>query len=78
MFAKPFGGLRVQAFPEYLKMEIYKTDIERIYELARTGWCLTVKDIRRRLLEGQYSTAQLECCAIKKELRELPRKRPAS
>ena len=49
-------------------MEIRKTPLERAFELARSGRCLTVTDIAHKLHEEKYDLSQLEGPLLKKQL----------
>jgi len=52
--------------------------IERAFELARTGGCRTVRDIRDRLMREQFASvdAHLAGPAIRRQLAELMRTAP--
>ena len=45
-----------------------KTTLERAFELARSGRCLTVTDIAHKLYEEKYDLSQLEGPILKKQL----------
>lgn len=52
-------------------MDANKTTIERAFDLAGSGTCLTVNDIVSQLkLEG-YAKGQIEGRSLNKQLREL-------
>lgn len=52
-------------------MEVRKTVLERAFELARSGKCLNVSDILKRLKSERYDIGQLEGVALKKQLMAL-------
>lgn len=52
-------------------MESRKTALERAFELARSGHCLSVTDIAHKLHEEKYDLSQLEGSALKKQLMAL-------
>ena len=47
--------------------------VERAFELAKSGDCASVKDIRKRLLAEGYSPRQIEGKTLIKQLRSLLR-----
>lgn len=47
------------------------TPLERAFELARSGKCRTVDDIRRALHSEGYVTAQIQGPLLRKQLRDL-------
>ena len=49
-------------------MELRKTALERAFELASSGRCLSVSDISHKLRDEQYSLSQLDGPALKKQL----------
>lgn len=57
-----------------------KTIIERAYELARTGPCLSVEEIRHQLRKECYTniTEHLSGLSIRRQLSALMRKKVAS
>ena len=52
-------------------MDTNKTALERAFELARSGRCLSVSDIAHQLHSEGYSVAQLEGPLLRKQLSEL-------
>ena len=52
-------------------MERRKTALERAFELARSGRCLTVSDIAHKLHEEKYDLSQLEGPVLKRQLLSL-------
>jgi hypothetical protein len=48
-----------------------RTPLERAFELARSGDCNLVSDIRRRLREEGYSDAQVDGPSLVRQLRQL-------
>ncbi len=52
-------------------MEKRLTALERAFELARSGKCLDVSEILKRLRSERYDIAQLEGVALKKQLMAL-------
>jgi hypothetical protein len=52
-------------------MEINKTALERAFELARSGKCLSVHDIFLHLHSEGYAVGQLEGSTLKKQLSAL-------
>ena len=52
-------------------MDPYKTALERAFELARSGTCLTITDIAQKLHSEKYPIEQLEGPLLKKQLQEL-------
>jgi hypothetical protein len=47
------------------------TPLERAFELARSGECAQVSDIRKRLRDEGYSDAQIEGPILTRQLRAL-------
>ncbi|MGH6955541.1 MAG: hypothetical protein ACREEW_02620 [Caulobacteraceae bacterium] len=47
------------------------TTLERAFELARSGQCGSVTDVRRMLAAEGYTMAQLDGPALLRQLREL-------
>jgi hypothetical protein len=47
------------------------TPLERAFELARSGECALVSDVRRRLKDEGYSDAQLDGPSLIRQLRGL-------
>lgn len=52
-------------------MNFRPTSLERAFELAKSGECKTVADIRKRLKDEGLSVAQIEGPRLTKQLREL-------
>ena len=52
-------------------MDTNKTTIERAFDLARSGTCLTLNDIVSKLKSEGYATGQIEGKSLSKQLREL-------
>ncbi len=52
-------------------MEFKKTSLERAFELARSGKCLTIRDIAIQLHAEKYDISHLEGPALRKQLAEL-------
>ena len=52
-------------------MEKRLTVLERAFELARSGKCLNVSEILKRLKSERYDIRQLEGVALKKQLMAL-------
>ena len=52
-------------------MEDNKTSLERAFDLARSGKCLSIGDIKRHLIHEGYLVTQLEGRTLKKQLLEL-------
>ena len=52
-------------------MEFKKTSLERAFELARSGKCLTIRDIAFQLHAEKYDIFHLEGPALRKQLVEL-------
>jgi hypothetical protein len=52
-------------------MEKRLTVLERAFELARSGKCLNVSDILKRLQSEKYDITQMEGVALKKQLMAL-------
>lgn len=52
-------------------MEFRKTALERAFELARSGKCLTIRDIAFQLHAEKYDISHLEGPALRKQLIEL-------
>jgi hypothetical protein len=48
-----------------------KTPLERAFELARSGKCLSVRDIAYQLHAEKYDIAQLQGPTLRKQLLEL-------
>jgi hypothetical protein len=55
-------------------MEANKSSLERAFDLARSGTCLTIADIGRGLKSEGYSVADLEGRSLRRQLKELIRK----
>jgi hypothetical protein len=51
------------------------TEVERAFQLARTGICCSVSDIRKRLLAEGYSGSQLSGPYLAKQLRAIMREK---
>lgn len=49
-------------------MDDRKTALERAFELARSGRCLSVRDIAHKLHAEKYGISQLEGPILKKQL----------
>ena len=49
-------------------MDAYKTALERAFELARSGTCLSISDIAHKLHSERYTVEQLEGSSLKKQL----------
>jgi hypothetical protein len=47
------------------------SELERAFELARSGGCATVADIRKRLQSEGYSGEQVSGAVLSKQLRAL-------
>ena len=47
------------------------TPLERAFELARSGECASVTELKRRLWEEGFSTSQVEGPLLLRQLREL-------
>lgn len=52
-------------------MEVRKTILERAFELAQSGKCLSVIEITKQLKAEKYDTDQLEGRALKKQLTQI-------
>lgn len=52
-------------------MEFRATALERAFELARSGKCLSVRDITFKLHAEKYNISHLEGPALKKQLQGL-------
>ena len=52
-------------------MDQNKTSLERAFELARSGGCRSVTEIRSRLKSEGYSESDISGGALTKQLREL-------
>ena len=52
-------------------MESRKTPLERAFELARSGTCLSIRDIAYKLNSEKYDISHLEGPALRKQLMEL-------
>ena len=52
-------------------MDTNKTTIERAFDLARSGTCLTLNDIVSKLKSEGYGAGQIEGRSLNKQLREL-------
>ena len=52
-------------------MDIGKTELERAFELARSGKCLSVEEIARHLHSEGYDISSLEDQTLKKQLKLL-------
>ena len=52
-------------------MEVRKTALERAFELARSGRCLTIRDIAYKLNSEKYDISHLEGLALRKQLQTL-------
>ncbi len=50
-------------------MDPHKSELERAFELARSGTCATVKDIVRRLRSERYSGSQMVGRMLNAQLR---------
>ena len=53
------------------KMDHRKTAVERAFELARSGSCLSIRDIAYKLHAENYDISHLEGPALKKQLQTL-------
>jgi hypothetical protein len=51
-----------------MTMEFKKTALERAFELARSGKCLTIQDIAFQLHAEKYDISHLEGPALRKQL----------
>ena len=49
-------------------MEVRKTALERAFELARSGRCLDISDVKKHLQSERYDVKQIEGRALKKQL----------
>ena len=49
-------------------MEVRKTALERAFELARSGNCLSIRDIAFKLNAEKYDISHLQGPALKKQL----------
>ena len=49
-------------------MDINKTALERAFDLARSGTCLNLEDIIRKLKSEGYVNGQIEGPSLKKQL----------
>ena len=54
-----------------MTMEFKKTALERAFELARSGKCLTIRDIAFQLHVEKFDISHLEGPALRKQLIEL-------
>jgi hypothetical protein len=52
-------------------MDNRKSALERAFELARSGSCLTIRDIAFRLNSEKYDISHLEGPALRKQLQDL-------
>jgi hypothetical protein len=52
-------------------MEVRKTALERAFELARSGRCLTIRDIAYKLNSEKYDISHLEGPALRMQLMAL-------
>lgn len=52
-------------------MDNHKSALERAFELAKEGSCLTITDIRRRMRSEGYDYSQVEGPQLEKQLRGL-------
>ena len=52
-------------------MEVRKTALERAFELASSGRCLTIRDIAYKLNSEKYDVSHLEGPALRKQLQGL-------
>ena len=52
-------------------MELRKTAVERAFELARSGSCLSIRDIAYKLNSEKYDISHLEGPALRKQLQTL-------
>ena len=55
-------------------MEPNKTSLERAFDLALSGKCLSIGDIQRQLIFEGYVVTQLEGKTLRKQLLELIKK----
>lgn len=59
-------------------MDQDKTTLERAFELAQSGRCKSVQEIRQALKQEHYSLNQLEGASVKKQLSALIKKASSS
>ena len=52
-------------------MESRKTPLERAFELARSGTCLSIRDIALKLNSEKYAISHLEGPALRMQLKTL-------
>ena len=52
-------------------MSSYPTPLERAFELARSGECESITDVRKRLRDEGLSVAQLEGPMLTRQIRDL-------
>lgn len=52
-------------------MSFQPTSLERAFELARSGECASISDVRKRLKQEGLSVSQLEGPTLTRQLREL-------
>jgi hypothetical protein len=52
-------------------MDTHKTALERAFEIARSGGCISVADLIRRLKDEGYERHQIEGPHLKKQLTRL-------
>ena len=49
-------------------MDVRKTVLEKAFELARSGKCLTVEEIAKQLKSERYDASQIVGLALRKQL----------
>ena len=49
-------------------MEVRKTALERAFELARSGKCLNLSDIIKKLKAEKFDANQIQGAALRKQL----------
>ncbi|TAJ71275.1 MAG: hypothetical protein EPO51_13310 [Phenylobacterium sp.] len=52
-------------------MSFQPTSLERAFELARSGECASISDVRKRLKQEGLSVSQLEGPMLTRQLREI-------
>jgi phosphohistidine phosphatase SixA len=54
-------------------MDVRKNTLEKAFELARSGKCLTIEDVVRRLNADGYNADQIQGRVLRKQLWQLIR-----
>jgi phosphoribosylformimino-5-aminoimidazole carboxamide ribonucleotide (ProFAR) isomerase len=70
------AGTEVQRRAFKITMDTHPTTLERAFQLARSGGCKTIEELKRALRTEGHSTTHIIGRSLTKQLRELMKRPP--